>query len=151
MTQYVLGFIFNKSLDKVFLTLKNRGAEINIGKLNGIGGKVNADEDINQAIERESLEETGQSFSGRWLWVGGFQVDFEFVHIYKVQANSLEGNLHQVNDVGEHQKWMEVHSVLTGQCISDIAENAKTMIVHSLYGNGDLSIKKTEGTNNVTN
>lgn len=141
INNYVLGFIFSQQLDKVFLVLKQRGPEINIGKLNGVGGSIEKDEHIYHAMERESLEETGQQFKGRWAKVGRILVADSEVHVFKTQANKHEGNLNEVNDSGEYQKWMDIHSVLTGQCISDIAENAKTMIVHSLHGEGSLSIK----------
>jgi len=57
-TNYVLGFVFNKSRTKVALIKKNR-PEWQAGKLNGIGGKIEENEACVDAMSREFLEETG--------------------------------------------------------------------------------------------
>lgn len=58
MKNYVLGFIFNKSVDEVCLILKNR-PYWQSGLYNGIGGHIEEGETPIQAIARESKEETG--------------------------------------------------------------------------------------------
>lgn len=56
--EYVLGFMFNEDESKVLLIMKNRPAW-QAGKLNGVGGKIEAGETPIQAMEREFAEETG--------------------------------------------------------------------------------------------
>lgn len=61
--EYVLGFMFNEDESKVLLVHKNRPTW-QAGKLNGIGGKIEAGETPLQAMEREFMEETG--FISKW-------------------------------------------------------------------------------------
>ena len=65
MQQQVCGFLFGTNFIKVVLIRKNR-PEWQKGKLNGIGGHVEGNEDPLQAMRREFKEETGLSVSG---WV----------------------------------------------------------------------------------
>jgi 8-oxo-dGTP diphosphatase len=58
MMNYVLGFMFRKNNTEVALIEKLK-PEWQKGKLNGIGGKLEKDEDMYRAIEREFKEETG--------------------------------------------------------------------------------------------
>ena len=62
--QYVCGFCFDYSREKVVLIKKNR-PEWQKGKLNGVGGKIEAGETIHDAMQREFLEETGVDV---WAW-----------------------------------------------------------------------------------
>ena len=68
--EYVLGFVFQKhhelSLDWIFLVEKRR-PDWQAGKLNGIGGRLEEDEDPLQAMRREFREETGTDIpDDRW-------------------------------------------------------------------------------------
>ncbi len=64
MTEYVAGFLFNKDLTKVLLIEKLK-PEWQAGKLNGIGGKIEPGEAVEEAMAREFKEETGIAF-GQW-------------------------------------------------------------------------------------
>jgi len=55
--RYVVGFLFSEDQSRVLLVWKNRPAWQN-GKLNGVGGKIEAGETPLQAMEREFKEET---------------------------------------------------------------------------------------------
>ena len=57
MKHYVLGFVFNKSKTQVLLVEKKR-PDWQAGHLNGIGGKIEKDETLLEAMCRESKEET---------------------------------------------------------------------------------------------
>jgi 8-oxo-dGTP diphosphatase len=58
MKKYVAGFLFSKNSKKVVLISKLR-PEWQIGKLNGVGGKIEKGETFYEAIVREFQEETG--------------------------------------------------------------------------------------------
>lgn len=57
-TDYVAGFMFEKSLALVALVLKSKPAW-QAGKFNAIGGKVEEGETTMEAMSREFVEETG--------------------------------------------------------------------------------------------
>lgn len=57
--QWVAGFLFDDSATKVVLIRKNR-PEWQRGLLNGVGGKVESAEAIDDAMVREFYEETGR-------------------------------------------------------------------------------------------
>ena len=56
-TPYTLGFCFNEKKDKVVL-IKKRRPDWQKGLLNGIGGKINPNENDHEAQVREFFEET---------------------------------------------------------------------------------------------
>lgn len=56
--KYVIGFMFNKTRDKVLLIEKLK-PEWQKGKLNGIGGKIEIGESPEEAMRREFEEEAG--------------------------------------------------------------------------------------------
>ena len=56
--RYVLGFMFSYTKDEVVLIRKQRPLW-QAGKLNGVGGKIEACEGIHEAMVREFKEETG--------------------------------------------------------------------------------------------
>lgn len=58
MKQHTLAFIFTPTFDKVLLIEKQK-PDWQKGKLNGIGGKHDADESSEECVSRETQEETG--------------------------------------------------------------------------------------------
>lgn len=58
MTTYAVGFYFNRDMSEVVLIRKKK-PKWQEGKLNGVGGKVEAGETFIQAMVREFKEETG--------------------------------------------------------------------------------------------
>lgn len=56
--KYVLGFMFDRKLKRVALINKTKPS-FQVGKLNGVGGKVNEGESCIDAMVREFEEETG--------------------------------------------------------------------------------------------
>lgn len=63
MQNYVLGFLFSEDRKQVALIKKIKPIE-QAGLLNGIGGKIEKDESILSAMEREFKEETGVEIKG---------------------------------------------------------------------------------------
>lgn len=61
--EYVAGFLFSPSMNSVVLIQKNK-PEWQAGKLNGVGGKVEAGETPEQAMTREFEEEAGAHVEG---------------------------------------------------------------------------------------
>jgi|SaaInl4_135m_RNA_FD_contig_81_310136_length_3030_multi_3_in_0_out_0_5 8-oxo-dGTP pyrophosphatase MutT (NUDIX family) len=59
MINYCTGLMFNERIDRVVLIEKNRGPSHNIGRWNGVGGKVKPGEWANEAMQREFREEAG--------------------------------------------------------------------------------------------
>jgi 8-oxo-dGTP diphosphatase len=78
MTQYVLGFCFNRLKDEVLLINKLR-PDWQIGKLNGLGGKVEKGEIWKDAMIREFKEECGLVIE-EWIYK---------IHITRVAAEVI--------------------------------------------------------------
>ena len=102
MKAYTLGFLFDEQ-QRWLGVLKEHGPPVNIGKWNGIGGKIEPNETPGQAMAREGLEEIGSYFS--WHLRGSFtdQNTF-FVHVF--QATHVDEPLNMANDIGETLNWL---------------------------------------------
>ncbi len=59
MIKYVAGFLFSVDGSLVALISKSKGPPAVVGRMNGIGGKIEPGEEPTQAMRREFLEETG--------------------------------------------------------------------------------------------
>lgn len=69
MNRYVVGFMFNTEKDYVILIQKNRPSW-QAGKLNGVGGHIEAGELPKEAMAREFKEETSLDTNvSNWDWV----------------------------------------------------------------------------------
>jgi 8-oxo-dGTP diphosphatase len=102
MQKYVLGFIFNIAGDKVVLMSKKTPSQN--GKLNGIGGKHEPEDDtkacvgyhgetldgMHQAMVRESEEEIGGSVSRYWRKFAVLSGEKFQINCYSVFQNNIE-------------------------------------------------------------
>lgn len=81
MSLYVVGFLFQDKTYSSPVTLieKNR-PDWQAGMLNGVGGKIEADESALDAMEREFREETGVETKGAWRQF--LQMDFPEAKLY---------------------------------------------------------------------
>ena len=72
MINYVLGFAFSADKSHVALILKNgKSVPEHRGKLNGIGGKIEAQESAFESMSREFWEETGVDIlEASWTYRG---------------------------------------------------------------------------------
>lgn len=82
--KYVVGFAFWRN--SVLLLLKKKGPSYVVGKLNGVGGKIDGDETIIAAMVREFSEETGVD-----TWPSAWE------HVATMYGNANEGNDYELN------------------------------------------------------
>ncbi len=96
---WVLGFVFSSSFSDVLLLRKNRGPAFNIGRLNGIGGKIEADEDAITAMQREGREESGIESHIDWRPVCIIHTEGGDVHVFTAVSNSIYGFSQKENEL----------------------------------------------------
>ncbi len=84
--------------ERVLLILKKRG--LGSGLFNGVGGKVERGETIEEAVIRECIEEVGvKPLNLKWMGLLEFYNNNElygYVHVYT--ANSYEGELRETDE-----------------------------------------------------
>jgi 8-oxo-dGTP diphosphatase len=85
MIKYVAGFLFSKNSEKVVLISKLR-PEWQIGKLNGIGGKIEKGETLYEAIVREFQEEAGVEIKD-WILFCCLKNKNWHVYFFKAKAD----------------------------------------------------------------
>lgn len=111
MTEYVLGFIFDQTNDRVILQVKDK-PDWQYGRRNGIGGHVELHETYQQAMAREGIEETGQLFewNKKFILTVGRDVN---IHVFKVKAddkqleNVIQYSLDKTNEPCHLHYWRE--------------------------------------------
>lgn len=115
--KYTVCFLFNQDLSKCLFIEKNRGFEDHIGKFNGVGGKVDP-EDQNEyyGAVREIKEETGVDTFGtlKFLLKCNFWEGTELSVYYDV-VNQEE--VKQIED--ETLVWVTVKEILNEKVSSE--------------------------------
>lgn len=87
--RYVVGFMFSPSCRSVLLIKKNR-PDWQKGKLNGVGGKIEAsDVSPAAAMQREFYEETGIAY-GQWEQFATLSGPSAVVHVFRAWSSLLE-------------------------------------------------------------
>jgi 8-oxo-dGTP diphosphatase len=87
--EWVLGFAFDVNQANIVLIKKNKPAFMK-GKRNGIGGKVEFEENLTFAMEREFLEETGVLIpSGKWQNFGNLSYCDGCIHLFSVSSPEI--------------------------------------------------------------
>lgn len=115
MQHYVNGFMvtdLNPTVSFGLFILKNRPA-FQAGKWNGIGGKVEADEQIYNAMAREFREETGiHTVPENWLHCVTLYASDAVVHFFRsVQAESVLFSAKTMED--EQVRVLRIKDILT--------------------------------------
>lgn len=87
MIKYVVGFMFNGKETDVLLIEKQK-PQWQIGKFNGIGGKVEENESSLEAMVREFKEETG-IYSGNWKYIITMKGDDWSVDVFTCKSNNV--------------------------------------------------------------
>ena len=112
-----LGYVFSEDRRRVLLVHRKARGETDphFGKFNGLGGKLERDEDIVAGMKREILEEAGITcdaiqLAGTISWPGfGKNGEDWFGFLFRITAFS--GNPFTSNDEGT-LSWVEIESVL---------------------------------------
>ena len=134
MQYYVLAFIFNESKTKIGLIRKDRPIE-QVGKLNGIGGKIDDDETPEDAVQREVKEETTlfldrQSFQkfdyfgGDWGGVYCFKSFIKDEDFNKMRSSPNETEIFESHDIV---------NILTKIDKNEFVENTFNLIKKAYY------------------
>lgn len=120
MKRYVLGFLFSKNRERVVLIRKNRPVW-QAGKLNGVGGHIEENEEARAAMVREFFEETGVCINPEeWEHIGKMyrngHNEFE-CHVYRAFSDKCH-NIVQTTD--EMPRMYTVESVI-GEFVKTIS------------------------------
>lgn len=121
---YTLIFLFTKDevYPEVLLQLKNRGPYP--GKLNGVGGKIEPDEDPIAGAIREVREETGADVSQNLFRYASLTYYHTQVNLHVFFALVDKTEVHQIED--EPLRWTPVHDVLKQPDNPSLAGNGNT-------------------------
>lgn len=110
-----LGYVFSPCREKVLLIHRNtRPGDPHLGKYNGLGGKLEANEDVVSGMCREIFEESGlvcqsMSLAGTISWPGfGKNGEDWFGFVFRIL--SFEGSLRERSDEGTLE-WISVSRV----------------------------------------
>lgn len=87
MTKYCLGFMFNENKTDVLLIQKTKPIW-QVGKFNGIGGKIEESETANQAMIREFEEEVG-IINDEWKYVVTIFGEDWFVYVFTCKSDDV--------------------------------------------------------------
>ena len=110
-----------KSGDEVLLALKKRG--FGAGKWNGVGGKIEPDESLEDALVRECVEEIGVTPT---KWHAGGELDFVqdaetdspwHMFVYAYVADAWEGEPSESEEM--RPKWFHVEDIPYGDMWDD--------------------------------
>lgn len=117
MMRYVAGFLFSEDMRNVTLIEKKR-PDWQAGKLNAIGGKIEAGEDFQCAMHREFLEETGLSVQSWKLFCRLSDASARTrAATFEVYFFVQQGNLHNVVTTTDEQVHVvDVNALLRGHC-----------------------------------
>lgn len=106
MEKFTLGFVFSQDLSEVLLMQKNR-PDWQAGRLNGVGGRIEPNEESIDCIVREVLEETGvQTQRDNWAYFGAIKGASWQVDLYAMLYFGNSGDFFSVTE--EKVEWFKV-------------------------------------------
>ena len=122
--EYVIGFVFSKSLDRVVMIKKNR-PDFLAGKLNGVGGRVDANELPKQAMRRECMEETGLDII-RWTKFHTLKIESngEIVHCFFAVSNRIDSAETRTDEPVSIHEISSLSSLNTNEPCCDLIDKA---------------------------
>jgi 8-oxo-dGTP diphosphatase len=125
VTKYVVGFAIWRN--KVLLIHKKRGPPYVIGKLNGVGGKIEDKENVAFAMAREFQEETGvETWPNLWNWVctmRGDDYDLNVFYSFLPDVTDFSA-IKNPEQKGEDLQWIDLDNLGN----YNIVENLKWLI-----------------------
>lgn len=109
MKQYTLGFVFDEKLERVLLMHKNR-PDWQVGKINGLGGKIESGESSKECIAREVEEESGLKIAKEdWIYLGRLNARDWYVDVF---TYIWTGSLSEAKTITDEQiEWFEVNNL----------------------------------------
>lgn len=125
MQIFVAGFLFSKDLKKVALIKKTK-PEWQAGRLNGIGGKVEAGENPFDAMCREFREETGAEVTG---WLEFFNLSYPDARIHFFKA---VGDFNLLSTTDEEVGWYALNELFLSLELPPILPNLRWLIPFAL-------------------
>jgi len=109
MKAYTLGFVSKPDFSEVLLVHKNR-PDWQAGKLNGVGGKIEAGEESVDGLVREVLEETGVATNkDDWTYFGEIKGKEWRVDLYTMIYSRKPSDFSTTTD--EKIEWFRVDSL----------------------------------------
>lgn len=121
MQKYVIGFAFWR--DQVLLLHKKKGPAYVVGRLNGVGGKIEEGEETIHAMVREFMEETGvETWPSAWEHVTTINgEDYEL----RVLVNFLPDytdffSISNPESSGETLEWLPIDNLRTANVVPNI-------------------------------
>lgn len=117
MKEFSLGFIFNKTGERVLLVHKQK-PEWQAGKINGIGGKIEVGETPEDCIARETFEEARLTILPQaWIYLGHKSEPSATIHIFMTM---YEGDTSDAQK-GDHEEveWFPTDN-LPENCIPNL-------------------------------
>lgn len=120
MSEYVLGFAFRHDNSGTLVLIRKSHPEAQANLLNGVGGKVEADETPHQAMAREFVEETGAWIEkNRWVHFATLNTTNGMIHLFACNewdtdyARTMDGEEivfahkdHLPSDIVPDLRWM---------------------------------------------
>ena len=132
--EYCLGFCFSPNHSQVLMVQKTHGPLVNVGKWNGVGGKIDGGESPGDAMEREWREETRLE-PQKWDEFGELNGTGFVVYLFSAEIMGRPCTAGK-NDTGEPLDWRSVEPHL----LTPLAQNVRTMICHALWGIGYIHL-----------
>jgi 8-oxo-dGTP diphosphatase len=114
-----LGYVFSPDRQRILMIRRDtRPDDVHYGYYNGLGGKLEPDEDVASGMRREIREEAGiectdLDFAGTISWPG-FGRDGSNWFGFLFRIHGWTGEPHTANDEGSLH-WIEVADVLAGK------------------------------------
>jgi len=126
---YVLGLRYSEAMDQVVLIKKER-PDWQRGKLNGISGKVQKNENVKQAIVREFKEEANVNIP-HWKLMAQMHFSDAEVWVY-VSYGSLKG----IKTVTDEEIHIIPVNLIERRPLNEIDKTVKFLIPMGLYYDG---------------
>lgn len=102
MQEYVVGFAFEDTYNKVILIEKNR-PDWQKGKYNGVGGHIEEGETPIEAMVREFKEETGLDTSGEFSWKKFAVLEGSKFRVHVFSASLLLSVFHSAQSITDEK------------------------------------------------